>query len=223
MSRTAYTGVEMERQQPPNSLVPWERSQHLTLDRLLVVGRIVRDVRNAVVALHTPEDGDNDWSLGCRAYARTCFALTHAADKYDWLSVVPDPDKPQRFVFAINGVPVRFYHGTYGDPPDKYRWSTHVEDWLRQEVFQIDGVSFLDRVYRLAVATGPSRKVSSVALVEMDDQGSVSGFFSIPLDSDRVLPLQRPEINLPRPTVLPLDEDSETDEDALGRAERDAS
>ena len=87
---------------------PWTRYPPLTKERLSIVANTIRDVRREAVTLHDLAAGDNEWSLGCRVYARTCHALTLAADRHEWLTILPEDEKPLRFAFAIGSVPSAF-------------------------------------------------------------------------------------------------------------------
>lgn len=76
-----------------NEFEPWSTCLSLTPDRLSIVGAILRRVRHDAIDLHEPLAGDCPWSLGCRIYSRTCFALREAAAKYDWLTIVDEAEQ----------------------------------------------------------------------------------------------------------------------------------
>src|SRR5690349_13440733 len=93
-----------------SDLQPWDVHPGLTAERLSHVARTIRQVRAETLALHDPANGDSAWSLGCRAYSRTCHGIRKSSEDpacSDWLSIVDQTGL--HFVFAIGGVPLRFY------------------------------------------------------------------------------------------------------------------
>lgn len=185
---------------------PWVKYPPLLRERLSTLACIIRDSRQQTVALHEPVSGDNEWSLGCRVYARTTHGLKQAAEKFDWLTILPEDEKPLRFTFAIGSVPIRFYRGEAGDPPGHYISVTYAELYQQQLAFQIDGIRLLDQILRLAVEVDKSREVSGVFVVEMDKQGSVMETYKIPfeLEGGNILPLQHKPIDVAPPQVEAL-------------------
>jgi hypothetical protein len=73
-----------------SSFKPWIAYPPLTEVRLSAIATILRDVRQEAVAKHEPDSGDSEWSLGCRIYSRSCFAIKQAAKSYDWLTILPE-------------------------------------------------------------------------------------------------------------------------------------
>jgi len=189
---------------------PWARYAPLTQQRLSMVANMIRDVRRETVLLHEPTNGDNEWCLGCRVYARTCHALRVAARQNGWLTILED-DKPLRFGFAIGSVPFRFYHGEAGDPPNHYLMTTYAELHQQQLALDLGVVLPKDKMLRLAVETDATRQVSNVTLVEMDEGKNLSGTYDIPFDIEpgNVTPLQSKGVDLPPLTLEPLKRDEE--------------
>jgi hypothetical protein len=189
---------------------PWTRYAPLTHERLSVIANIIRDVRRGTVLLHEPEDGDSEWSLGCRVYSRTCHGLRAAAQQYEWLTILED-EKPLRFGFAIGSVPFRFYRGEADDPPSHYLMTTYAELHQQQLALELGVVLLKDQILRLAVETDAKRQVSRVTLVEMDEGKNLTGTYSIPFDIERanVTPLQSRGVDLPALTLEPLAKDEE--------------
>ena len=184
---------------------PWTSYPPLARDRLSIVANIIRDVWRTTLLLHDPSEGDNEWSLGCRVYARTCYALSEAARAYDWLTILED-EKPLRFGFAIGSVPFRFYHGEAGAPPSKYLMATYAELHQQQLLLNLDIAVPKSRILRLAVETDGTRQVSNIILVEMDEAGDVSGTYVIPFERvpENVILLQPKGVDLPPPPIEPL-------------------
>lgn len=188
---------------------PWLKYPPLTRDRLSIIATMLRDIRQETVAKHEPDSGDTEWSLGCRVYSRSCFALTRASADYEWLTILPEPEG-LRFSFAIGNIPLRFYKGNADDPPGKYMETTSAEVSQQQYVFEIEGVSLRDVVLRLAVETD-ERLASRVTLVEMEESGNVTNTYVIPFDaaeSTNVIPMKTPPVSLP-PVALPTTEEAE--------------
>jgi hypothetical protein len=180
----------------------------------------LRQARYDTVVLHDSSAGDNGWSLGCRVYVRTCYALQEAAKEYDWLTILREDERPLRFVFAIGSIPIRFYRGEPVDPPARYLYLCYAE--LRQRQTALDfGVPLHDgQMFRIAVETDFSGQASNVTLVEMNEANEIVDTYLIPADEGKyqnVIPLQSKGIELPPPTVEPLMSIEEKE-----RKERDA-
>lgn len=131
-----------------------------------------------MVVLHEPSEGDNTWSLGCRAYARICFALTEASKDRDWLTVIDDAGN--RFEFAVGGVAFRFYRGDPDAPPSRTLRETFPE--IRQRQLALLDVSALDEIWRIAVETNVLGETERVTAVQLDERGVVQIAYEIPPD-----------------------------------------
>ena len=71
----------------------------------------------------------------------------------------------------------------------------------------IEGFRPIERILRLAVEVDETtREVSAVTVVEVDDADNVTGIFGIPFNelTSTVLPIQVKPVDLPPPTVEPL-------------------
>ena len=162
---------------------PWIKYPALTAERLSVIANIIRPSRQSTVLLHDPEGGDNEWSLGCRAYARICHAIREATNQYSWLRVVKENEKPLRFTFAVGNIPVKFYHGEANEVPDHYCTVTGTEAGQLQLALEIDGIEMKGQLLRLAVVTDVTRDVTNVDLVElMSENGTATGVYEIPFN-----------------------------------------
>jgi hypothetical protein len=185
---------------------PWIKYPSVTQERLALIASIIRRVRSETVALHDPGHGDNAWSLGCRIYTRTCFAIRAVAKDYPWLTILHESED-LRFSFAFGEVPVRFYTGDADNPPDRYVHATFGELQHLQAVLPIEGIRSIDNVLRLAVEPDNDRKVLSVTLVEMDQSGQPTEKYTIPFeltDGSNITSLQAKPIDLPPPAVKPI-------------------
>jgi len=201
---------------------PWLKYPPFLKERLSIIAGIIKTARENTVLLHDPDSGDNGWSLGCRAYVRICFAIRTAAEKFEWLTIVPDLDKALRFVFAIGGIPVRFFHGDAEDPPSRYLYAGQGEQGLLDLVFEMEGIEIRDGILRLAVETDETRQVSAVKLIEMDGDRSITGEYEIPFGAmDGAISMQPRGVSLPPASVGPLEEKKES-ADTTANAKRNA-
>ena len=98
-----------------NIRLPWDFHPALTEERLRFCARLLANARRDAVALAAYEMGDDNWSVGCRAYAFGKQRLKRVAESgaHSWLRVMDDS---HHFVFLIDQVPVRFYRGMADDP-----------------------------------------------------------------------------------------------------------
>lgn len=184
---------------------PWDKYPPLEKERLTAIAKILQDVRHEAVLLHEPGAGDNEWSLGCRVYARECYAVRAAAERHKWLTILAEAE-PLRFTFAIGTIPIRFYRGGATDAPGHYLERTFAELHQQQLALQIDGLRLVDRVLRLAVEIDATGEVENVILVELDTAGTVTETYRIPLDNEsgKVTPLQLKPVELGPPQVQAL-------------------
>lgn len=194
---------------------PWVAYPPLTQVRLSTVATLLRDVRQKTVDKHESTDGDSEWSLGCRIYSRSCFAISQAAANYDWLRIL-DEREVLRFTFAIGNTPLRFYKGNADDPPGKYMETTFAELNQQQLTLEIDGISLRDVVLRLAIETDEARLASRVILIEMNESGSITNTYEIPFNAEgsNVVPMVVPPVSLP-PVGLPTNEEAEKAEEEV--------
>lgn len=189
-----------------NEFEPWSTYPSLAPDRLSVIGGILRRVRHDAVELHDPLAGDSPWSLGCRIYSRTCFALRMAATKHDWLTIVEEAEQ-LCFTFAIGAIPFKFYRGSPVDPPGRVLEMTFGELHQQQLILDIEGIRSIDNILRIAVETYPNGEASDISVVEMDKAGVVTGTYRIPelIEVSNVTPLQAKPVDLPAPTLEPIE------------------
>jgi hypothetical protein len=191
---------------------PWIKYPSLSRERLSVVANIIRHVRAETALLHEPKNGDTDWSLGCRAYSRTCHAIREAAKTNQWLRVLPETANLQ-FSFGIGEIPFRFYRGKADDPPERYLASTFGEIHHVQAALDIDGLRPLDKILRLAIEPVATSDVYTVTLVEVDEAGNVTETFVIPfvgeVETGKVSPLESKPVDVPPPTLEPIHDTQE--------------
>jgi len=179
----------------------------LSEERIHKVARVLQEARETALAVFEPGRGDTPWSLGCVSYSRSCFLLARAAEgEYsDWLSIVEDAGL--HFVFAIGGVPLRFYKGEPEHPKSNSLRRNLPEVRAQQQAFQfMEHSDSADKVLRLALETNEAGAVETVSLVELDDLGRPLNSFSLHLDKAPLLtftPKHRQAVSLPPPVVRP--------------------
>ncbi len=185
-----------------NDLNPTTKYPAFTDERLSLLAGALRDVRKDAVALYDPLNGDDEWSHGCRVYARSRFKIKQLSTQHQWLSIVEEKER-LRFTFAIEGIPIRFYKGSPDDPPDNYLTTTFGE-LLQRQLFE--GLRPLDKILRLAVETDREGLVSTIKLVELDEAGEATGIYLIPFNiaPSKVTRLESKAINLKEVKVEPL-------------------
>ena len=133
--------------------MPWDFHPALTEERLRFCARLLANARRDAVALAAYEMGDDNWSVGCRAYAFGKQRLKRVAESgaHTWLRVMADS---HHFVFLIEQVPVRFYRGLAEDPT--VRTLRRHEAELQQLGLALGGALAEGLIFRLAVeANGP--------------------------------------------------------------------
>jgi hypothetical protein len=169
---------------------PEELHPGLTRERLMLVAGLIREARHSAVQSYQPENGDLPWSLGCVAYVRSIYAIARAAEeREDWLKVI---ESGLHFVFAVGGVPLRFYRGEPESPPGTSLRCRYPEIEALQLAFgfvrrKIDGV------LRLAVTIDEQGEASSVTLVQVDEAGEPIDSWRIPFAEGEVRRLYEPK------------------------------
>lgn len=190
---------------PEKDLAPWEIHSSLKATRLKTIGRIVWAARESAADDANQQLGDSIWSIGCTAYERTCYALETASQHVHWLSLT-SRNANDGFIFAIGGVPIRFYRG---DPdtvaPQKYACARPVELSRLQLAFALTDTPTPDSYFRLVVKTDRQGFPLSVTLVQVNTAGEIRNPWKIPVDSgtsvqDLTSSLEQP-VRLPPPPV----------------------
>ncbi|WP_449393710.1 hypothetical protein [Devosia riboflavina] len=192
-------------------ILPWDYHPDLAADRLTFVGRLIAEGRNKAVERHDPENGDDNWTLGCSAFQFGRFRILNAVDSgaHDWLHVL---DRSLQLVFQIGQLPARMYRGYADDPPGRTLYQTFSE--LRQlDLLAGQDDEARELTYRFAVETdfdGSTLAVKFVGLrgdspvfvwdVPLDDIGASVGTVGRPATES--VPLDPPDVS-PRRSVSP--------------------
>lgn len=165
---------------PPSARLPWDLHPALTEERLRFCARLLANARRDAVAMSSYEMGDDNWSVGCRAYAFGRQRLRRCADSgtSPWLRVL---DESHHFVFLIDQVPVRFYRGQADEP------TTRTLRRLNGEVEQLslalgEDVAADGLVFRFAVETNANGGVERVVFLALRGEDRSECFWPVPLD-----------------------------------------
>jgi hypothetical protein len=158
---------------------PIEIHPGLSEDRLVAVGQLIREARHRAVGSHRPGAGDNEWVLGCRAYTWVCVDITLATATNPWLTIVEGGLMTEdgrakvelHFVFAVGGVPLRFYRGDADDVPTRSLRRNFPELVSQQTAFDFASAPKPDSILRLAVETNEFGEVTNILLVQVDREG----------------------------------------------------
>lgn len=184
-------------------ILPSDVHPDLTEDRLNAIAELIRNQRKDIIGKSEIDRGDNAWSIGCRAYACTCYAITNAASKDDrfaaWLNVLED--QGLYFTFTLGDIPIKFYRGDPENPPGRVSYYRSAEFLARQRAFPFtkNKDNFL---FRLIIETDSSFEVSEITLIQIDTDGNTINSWSI--DSTRspnIAPLASKSVKLPKPPI----------------------
>lgn len=181
----------------------------LASDRLQIVASAIRQVRVEAVADHRPDAGESFWSLGCRGYERTKFAIIGLAQTYSWLTIADGlQDGPSHFVFRIASHPIRFCRSEAEQLPPRYRFPSlfDVPEFGMAEPAQ--SAQLVGRALRLAIDLDSEKLPSDVVLVEISVAGQSLRGYSIPtmaaaMTVTPIVPHAAP-VSLPPVQAIPL-------------------
>ncbi|HVS12138.1 MAG TPA: hypothetical protein VMS76_19915 [Planctomycetota bacterium] len=191
-------------------LPPWAIEPSLQLHRLKVVASVFETVWSEVYDLHEPSKGDSNWSLGCRAYSRTCSRLSHAAreEHVDWLRILRDTGL--EFLFAVGSVPFKFLRASPQRTVLRHRECGNPESDAREQLLlgSFALPEFANLLPRFLVETDGLSGVKNVVLGWVDANGNTHHPFDIPLSGSQklVTPTPKPPTGPPAP-VLGFDRD----------------
>lgn len=174
---------------------------------------VLREARYRSLALHDPLAGDNNWSLGCRIYARSCNALLEASRQWDWLGIV---EEGQQFIFRIGAVPVRFFHGDSESPTNRNLEVAPVE---ALQIEMCYGDNRVDLIWRIAVETNQVGEVRRIVLIGAHSAGGIDIHFPIPVNEKLGVfappkPSGKRGVQLPPATVTVLTQKRVNESDA---------
>lgn len=192
-------------------IYPWEYHADLTEDRIIAVARMIVDGRQAAVELFDEENGDNGWTLGCRAFQFGRARILRAVDEslHDWLGVI---DRSLQLIFTIGEVPLRIYRGEADEPTDRTMRQSLPE--LRQLGFSFDERDEgRELAFRFAIETDIDGSVMSVKFVGLRGETAILNW-DVPVESRPVSgAVGRPaseSVELAAPNVGVRDRNGET-------------
>jgi hypothetical protein len=147
---------------PPTIPAPTDLPHGLVFEHLAHVAELLAIARDGVQAGAEPEKGDGPWGVGCVTYERSCYAVLQLSARVDWAEVL---DGTLQFVFTIDDVPMRFFHGPPDSTPARYRRSPAVERLSLQAALAFPDGEPLPAL-RVAVDTNDAGLTSSVWLLQ---------------------------------------------------------
>lgn len=135
------------------------------------MARMIIDGRHAAVELFDEENGDNGWTLGCRAFQFGRARILRAVDEgaYEWLGVI---DRSLQLIFTIGEIPLRIYRGEADEPTDRTMRQSLPE--LRQLGFSFgDCDEGRELAYRFAIETDIDGSVVAVKFVGLRGETAI--------------------------------------------------
>jgi hypothetical protein len=180
----------------PDPRLPWDFHPALRPERLRLCARLLVSARRDALALAREELGDDNWSVGCRAFSFGKHRLQRVADSRDhpWLRVL---DGSHHFVFLIEDVPVRFYRGAADDAPERTLKRQEVEAQQLGLALGVEAAEGL--VFRLAVETGRGGAAERVVFLALrGEEGLTECFWPVPLEeAEAAMPWRGDQLALP--------------------------
>lgn len=150
--------------------LPWEFHPDLTEERLVRIAEFIVEGRQVAVELHNESEGDDGWTLGCRAFQFVRFRILRAVDEgLVWLRAI---DRTMHLVFQIGQVPVRFYRGEPSEPTERTLNQTNDELKQLSLVFP-DHDSARDLAYRFAIDTDVDGSALAIYFVGLRGKSAV--------------------------------------------------
>jgi hypothetical protein len=208
-----------------SSLTPWDVTPQLSRERIEILAREATIARNSVADLHEPHNGDDPWSLGCRAYSRTCFRLERLLEnqQYPWLRITR---RNLYFTLFVDGVPLKFYRGRAEEPNSRTLKSGLAEalragqtrlPFYDQEIAREEEGWF----WLMAIDTDEDGRTLQVYLLQANKEGETKNIYAVVDDHIRVvagLSDERAEaVELPPADIgVPGDELADADGDDEG-------
>lgn len=194
---------------------PWDYHPDLTEERLVAIALLIRQGRHDAVERFDGDIGDDNWTLGCRAYKFGQFRILQASegDRHPWLTII---DGSLRFIFGIGLVPVRFYRGDADEPSSKTCRVAFPE--LDQLSIAFPDEEAEPMAYRFAVETDIDGSVMTIKFVGLRHKQAVL-CWTVPLPISSVVtftPIEIAEegVDLPEPKVALLGDDEAVAKDA---------
>jgi hypothetical protein len=184
---------------------PWQCHPDLSEERLVLVARVLMEVRADAVRDHMPEKGEGPWSLGCAAYERSLAALEAKSREWPWLGIVTRAGL--YFVFSIGTAPVRFYVGDHDENPESRRYRCYESEFRQLELaFEELGEPSPGSVYRIILEKSPNGTAVGAYFAEFEPNGAAATSWLIPtgdaqIVTGTVVDIRKPGVELPAPVV----------------------
>lgn len=176
---------------------PSEIDPRLKDERLIHIGKIIRDVRHKVLDEdYYPEEGDGPWSIGCRIYERTINKIDREKNKLPWLQTFKDG---LYFIILIEGLPIR-YKRNMSDTPSLESLNIRNTEKLLQQAFYFGPTFFF---WRILVDTDEEGKVLDISLARYETSDDVNLLYKWKIQLEEEVTILTPmDQNLSKPVVL---------------------
>lgn len=184
-------------------ILPSDIHPDLTEDRLRAIAELIQNQRKDIIDKSEIDRGDNAWSIGCRAYAWTCKAITKAALEDNrfaqWLNVLEA--QGLYFTFTIGAIPIKFYRADPENLPGRVSYYRSAEFLARQQAFPF--VKNKDNfLFRLIIETDHSFDVSEITLVQIDTDGNtINSWLINSTESSNITAFATKSVKLPKPPI----------------------
>ena len=145
---------------------PWENHPDLTKKRLLIIARVLRNVRNETID-ETRKPKEVPWATGCMVYERSKVQLEKLCIEHDWFNIFD----PTTHTFQIGIVPIKFYRGEPDSPSIRTLAINHDE--LKQlSIAFPEEKDNKEVLWRFAVDTDTNGKTLSVHFAALSLSGN---------------------------------------------------
>ena len=159
----------------------------LTLDRLVIVGNLLRNARDGAANDHHPDRYETSFSLGVSAWERSKGELVAASYLHPWLTIGQGGGTgATHFIFQIGIYPIRFCHATAEEElPYRYRKLSFDEGRLQRQqgALAMPGALPEGHSFRIGIVTNKeTHRTVRIKLIEFDNITSeIVREFLIPL------------------------------------------
>lgn len=150
-----------------------------------IVAHILYKARINCLNGYEPENGDTPWSNGVRSREWCRKAIRDAVNDHDFLEILTD--RGQSFVFAINGVPIKFYKDDTKKPSSKLFKFQEIEQ-KQYELFPCDGIGNpKDILWRFVIETDITLDISKISFIGLGRRSKkIEYLYDVEIKKDNV-------------------------------------
>jgi hypothetical protein len=160
---------------------PQDYHPDLTPDRIQQAANLLISARNACNDFFDAENGDTNWSYGCRAREWTRQKFRDVVNKgtYPYLGIIEDSN--QKFVLRIGEVPFKFFKEDVLDPTSRVMTVSFAEA-KQMSLLALGGMNSSESLrWRLLIDTNHDREIIGAAFVGFNESEESVCFYSIPV------------------------------------------